>query len=552
MIRVAAWHSGAVGEEARAHVQARLSLFVKLWFWLFWVLVAALEAAYQAFPAYRPERVDFVFECALVGQLALAATWYFVLHRRRPALETLYFIDALGLVVIGAELGNAAYMQSDLRASPYVSLIWHTIVVFARVVMIPSSGRRTLVVTSLSFVPVLVGPALIPIEHPERIDLPTLVWYVGGVLIAGVVVLVATMGSRVIYGLQRQVREAMQLGQYTLEEKIGEGGMGTVHRARHAMLRRPTAIKLLPPDRYDAASLERFQREVQNMSRLTHPNTVSVFDYGRSLEGVLYYAMEYVDGIDLEALVRSEGPLPAPRVIHILRQICGALDEAHAVGIVHRDIKPANVILCQRGRKPDVVKVVDFGLVKEIARGGDTTDGQIAGTPAYLSPEAITDPDHVGPASDLYSLGALGYFLLTGQRLFEAKTVIAMCTKQAVEPPIPPSQRTTNAVPADLEALILRCLAKKPEERPESAHALRGALAELPAYRDWDELAGLAWWTSFHARRERATRGAPEDAPLLTTTHTRDLEPRTGDTEVEVDVFGRTTRIVITPRSDSR
>jgi serine/threonine-protein kinase len=545
LIPVGAWSPGASSDEVRTHVHARLSLFVKLWFWLFWVLVGVLEAMYDLFPAYRPERVGFVFDCALIGQAALGATWYFVLHRRTPTLRTLYFIDALAMIVIGVELGEAAFMQSDLHASPYVSFIWHTVVVFARVVMIPSSGRRTLVVTTLSFVPIIVGPALIPLDHPERIDVPPLVWDIGGMFLAGVVVLIATTGSLVIYGLQRQVREAIQLGQYTLEVKIGQGGMGTVYRARHAMLRRPTAVKLLPPERYDAQSLRRFEREVQNMSRLTHPNTVAVFDYGRSLEGVFYYAMEYLDGIDLETLVRTDGPQPAPRVVHILRQICGALDEAHALGIIHRDIKPANVILCQRGRAPDVAKVVDFGLVKEITRHEDESHGfVIAGTPAYISPEAVTDPEHVGPASDLYSVGALGYFLLTGQRVFEAKTAIAICTKHATESPVPPSQRTDAVIPADLEALILRCLAKSPSDRPASAHDLRHALGQLPSLREWDEDAAIAWWRAFRMRGDVDARPGG-DASVVTMTITRDLKASAPDTDVDVDAFGLTTPIAL-------
>jgi serine/threonine-protein kinase len=544
-VPVGAWSPGASSDEVRTHVHSRLSLFIKLNFWLFWVLVGGLEAMYELYPAYRPARFDFVLESAVIGQAAFAGVWYFVLHERTPSLQTLYFFDALAMMVIGLELGEAAYMQSDLRASPYVSFIWHTVVVFARVVMLPSTGRRTFVVTALSFVPVIIGPALIPLDHPERIDVPAVVWDAGGSLIACVVILVATTGSLVIFGLQRQVREAIQLGQYTLEEKIGQGGMGTVYRARHAMLRRPTAVKLLPPDRYDSQSLRRFEREVQNMSRLTHPNTVAVFDYGRSLEGVFYYAMEYLDGIDLETLVRIDGPQPAPRVIHILRQICGALDEAHGLGIIHRDIKPANVILCSRGRKPDVAKVVDFGLVKEITRGEQESHALvIAGTPAYISPEAVTDPERVGPASDLYSVGALGYYLLTGHRVFEAKTTIAMCTKHATEAPLPPSQRSDNAVPADLEAVILRCLAKAPGERFASAHELRHALGELPSAREWDEDAAIAWWRAFRARGEVAPAGNGE-VPVVTMTITRDLKAGTADTDVEVDAFGLTTPIAI-------
>ena len=230
--------------------------------------------------------------------------------------------------------------------------------------------------------------------------------------------------------------------------------MGVVYRATHAMLRRPAAIKLLLKDRVSETDLARFEREVQLTSRLAHPNTISIFDYGRTAEGVFYYVMEYLDGLDLQRLVEQVGPVEPARAIHILAQICGALAEAHALGLIHRDIKPANIVLTERPDEPDVVKVVDFGLVKRF--GGNLAESAagdaIIGTPLYMAPEAISQPDTIDGRSDLYAVGAVAYFLLTGQHVFQAATVIEICSKHMLETPVPPSQRLGKALPADLEA----------------------------------------------------------------------------------------------------
>nr|MBA3498957.1 serine/threonine protein kinase [Deltaproteobacteria bacterium] len=278
-----------------------------------------------------------------------------------------------------------------------------------------------------------------------------------------------------------------------------------VYRAHHELLRRPTAIKLMRPDKVDAETLDRFEREVQHMSQLTHPNTVAVFDYGRSPDGVFYYAMEYLDGIDLENLVAKYGAQPGDRAIAILTQVCGALQEAHNRGIVHRDIKPANIILCERGDVPDVAKVVDFGLVKEITPHGDPNQtGRIFGTPMYLAPESMTAPDLVGPASDLYALGAVGYFLVTGKPVFEGKTALDVCIQHATAIPVPPSQHAPSVSP-ELEALLLRCLSKEPKDRPSSARELAALLRAVPVAGTWGEAEATQWWRDLKAGPSLAT-----------------------------------------------
>jgi hypothetical protein len=312
--------------------------------------------------------------------------------------------------------------------------------------------------------------------------------------------------------LQRQAREAAieakQLGQYKLDQKLGEGAMGVVYKGHHAMLRRPTAIKLLDANKVTDESIARFEREVQITSQLTHPNTVAIFDYGRTPEGVFYYAMECIEGIDLQALVDRYGPQPPARVVHLLRQICGSLYEAHTMGMVHRDIKPANLMLTRRGGEPDVVKVLDFGLVK--AREGEhrsDKDGALAGTPLYMSPEAIQFPASVDACSDLYAVGAVGYFLLTGRPVFDASSVAELCQKHIDEAPAPPSLRLGKPLPADLESIILACLEKSRAKRPQTARDLAHRLERCQLADEWTVEMAETWWSQ-HDRGAHAPAGS--------------------------------------------
>jgi eukaryotic-like serine/threonine-protein kinase len=306
--------------------------------------------------------------------------------------------------------------------------------------------------------------------------------------------------SQVIYGLSRAVQKARQLGQYTLDGTIGEGGMGVVYRGQHALLRRPTALKLLPPERAGAAAVARFEREVQITSQLTHPNTVAIYDYGRTPDNVFYYAMEFLEGIDLQKLVERDGPQPAARVRRLIFQVVSALAEAHARGVIHRDIKPSNIFLCERGLIPDFVKVLDFGLARDFDRGDSalTLDGKLMGTPLYMSPEQIVGAPLDG-RSDLYSVAALTYYLLTGAPVFSGNTVVEVCAAHLHSDVVRPSTRLGKPVPASLEALLLSCLEKSPDKRPNDALAL---LERLDACND------IGPWTPDDARRWWLERGA--------------------------------------------
>ncbi len=336
--------------------------------------------------------------------------------------------------------------------------------------------------------------------------------------------------SRFIFVLRSRIagalRQAERLGQYTLEEKIGEGGMASVYRASHVMLRRPVAIKLLHGAEITEGDLVRFEREVQLTSQLTHPNTIAIFDYGRTPEGVFYYVMEYLDGLSLRRIVKTCGAQPEGRVIHILRQICASLEEAHGRGLIHRDIKPANVIVCERGGMQDVVKVLDFGLVKDL-EGVDaaavTSPSVITGTPHYISPEAIRSASDVDRRADIYSIGVVGYFLLTGTEMFGGLSAAEVLAKHLAEVPELPSVRLGRALDPALEQAIMACLAKDPDDRPQTAREFSDRLAACASAGAWGETEARAWWAAESARcRDLGDdEGAPATARTLDVAYRR-------------------------------
>jgi serine/threonine protein kinase len=317
--------------------------------------------------------------------------------------------------------------------------------------------------------------------------------------------LAAAIGGVLATWLVRRQRRALhgapmagqQFGQYTLLEKLGTGGMGTVYKARHALLRRPTAVKLLKAEMMSDTAIARFEREVQLTSGLTHPNTVAVFDYGRTPEGVFYYAMEYLEGVNLDELVKRHGPLTDERAVFILRQVCASLAEAHAAGLIHRDVKPGNIVLTVRGGQHDFVKVLDFGLAKTAVASEEatlTSTNIVAGTPLYVSPEAVTEPERMDARADVYAIGAVGYFLVTGWPVFAGSSVADICLMHVTAAPQPPSARAMRPVSPDLEAILLRCLAKSPSDRPDDAGALLRLLESCPVSGHWTAAHAADWW----------------------------------------------------------
>jgi hypothetical protein len=346
-------------------------------------------------------------------------------------------------------------------------------------VLIPNTWRRCLTVMSV----MVVACVLPDIVNVVRFDVAA--YSAIGFLItkAGFVTIFAALavyGSYRIELSETAARAATQLGQYLLRDRLGSGGMGEVYKAEHQFLRRPCAVKLIRPEHAgDAEVLQRFEREVQATSALTHPNTVAIYDYGIADDGTFYYVMEYLPGQTLEEIVAKEGPMAPERVVHLLRQVASALHEAHTAGLTHRDIKPGNVMVCERGGIPDVAKLLDFGLV--VTSGLQTADakltqaGMILGTPAYMSPEQCSGDEHPGPASDIYSTGALAYFLLSGRSPFEGRGSLQMLMAHMGE--VPPRIGSIRAeIPVALDAVVMKCLAKRPEDRYGSAAELERAL----------------------------------------------------------------------------
>lgn len=322
------------------------------------------------------------------------------------------------------------------------------------------------------------------------------------------------------------------LGPYHLQRVVGRGGMGTVYLAQHRLLRRRTAVKVIRGQHLGRATIARFEREAKLSCQLRHPNTVSIFDFGNPEEDVFYYAMEYIDGLTLQQLIERYGPVVESRTILLIKQLCNALHEAHEIGLIHRDVKPANIMITQASGMADFVKLLDFGLVKglNLAEPALTGDNVIAGTPEYVSPEAIEDPRLVDARSDIYSLGGVAYFLLTGRPVFEGTSGVAVCMQRLIKSPEPPSTVLKRAIDPDLESLIMDCLSRNPADRPQTVREVKSRLEKCSTARDWSFERAEEWWI-----RHRAAEAE-----------------HTAEANIETDEFGEAQETLIVPaeRSD--
>jgi serine/threonine-protein kinase len=432
------------------------------------------------------------------------------------SLAWLRFLE-LGMVgLIASRITIVQYrlmLMFSLRDDPMMAqLIMNNIVLLTAILiltyglLVPKTWHRAaLVAGPLAMLP-FATLSVLYLRQPETMDWlgrgwgkgaapPILLFSFEGMILL-ILAVCSVFGTWAISRLRQQVAEARHLGQYRLLEQIGAGAMGEVYLAEHQLLKRTCALKLIRPERMrDPNSLARFEREVRLTAALSHPNTVEIYDYGWTTEGTYYYVMEYLPGLSLEELVERHGPMPPGRAVYLLRQLCRALREAHAVGLIHRDIKPSNIIAARRGGMDDVAKLLDFGLVRpaEAPAANLSAEGQILGTPLFMSPEQAAGDRELDQRSDLYSLGAVAYHLLTGRPPFTGAGGLALLVAHARDPVVPPSLILTG-IPGDLERVVLRCLAKDAPHRFPDAESLERALRECACSADWDQERAAQWW----------------------------------------------------------
>lgn len=401
--------------------------------------------------------------------------------------------------------------QSGHAHVPNILGAW-SLLAFSYALFIPNNWRRAAIIIGvIASTPVVVGLlsyATSPgfrqlVESPDFRGMLTEQF-----LMMALTALAATWGVHTINSLRREAFVAKQLGQYRLKQLLGAGGMGEVYLAEHQMMKRPCAVKVIRPEKAgDPKVLARFEREVRATAKLSHWNSIDIYDYGRTEDGTFYYVMEFLPGHNLGELVDGHGPLPAARIVYLMKQVCEALAEAHGQDLVHRDLKPANIFCSYRGGKFDVAKLLDFGLAKPMeATAGDaalTHEGSITGSPLFMSPEQATGSSEVDERSDIYSLGAVMYFMATGRAPFPYDSPIKVMIAHATEDPEPP-RYLNGELPAELEEIILRAMEKRPENRYQTVREMLDALEAVPLDQPWNADLAAQWWTNFGCPQRKA------------------------------------------------
>ncbi|MBI2827648.1 MAG: serine/threonine protein kinase [Acidobacteria bacterium] len=434
--------------------------------------------------------------------VAAVMVWY-VRYCRRTTVETNTNVSFGYLVFNGVGVAVLNTWNVPGVAEPVIHLSWVTVGILVFSMIVPASPRKMLTAALITasmdplalLVAYLAGHPVATVPHAVTLALPNYAC-----------ALVAVLPSRVLQRVGRRLRKASELGGYHLVELLGTGGMGEVWRAEHHLLARDAAIKLVRPELLGARdeaemrlTLGRFEREAQATAQLSSPHTIQLFDFGVTEEGTFYYVMELLAGRDMKSMVREFGPMPADRAFYLLRQVTHSLAEAHARGLVHCDIKPANIYVCRMGLEYDFVKVLDFGLVKSNRRPGDadtlvTLDHTTTGTPAYMAPETILGDADVDQRADVYALGCVAYYLLTGQLVFEADTPMKTLMHHLHTQPVPPSQRTELPIPLQLDELVMACLRKDPNLRPQNAEELFRLACECRGCEGWSQGRARTWW----------------------------------------------------------
>lgn len=477
---------------------------------LVWVFVSDNPGTLTAQGSRYSLRVGLIglrclFAAAIAGLLSTKLT---LSHSQLRAVEYALFLG-LTLLLVASQffVGIELIRRGPEYVTIVVAFIKDGVIQMLALMMIygtlipnpPAIAARTLLAMfagpvaamfCLRFHPA-VAPLIGPITAAEEAG--------SNILFLGVGAALSIYGSFLLNGLRKQLREARRFGQYKLIRKLNGGGMGEVYLAEHALLKRPCALKLIKPEASsDPVTLARFEREVQASARLAHHNTIQIFDYGHADDGTFYYVMEYLEGMSLSDLVKTYGPLPPGRMIYLLQQVCAGLAEAHGLGFIHRDLKPANLFIAVLGGETDVAKVLDFGLVKptkELRSVALTADMTVSGTALYMAPEQAMADRSLDARADIYALGALMYFALTGRPPFWGDSAFAVMVAHARDPVVPPSE-VSPGVPKDVEDVILRCMAKQPGERYPTVKALSEALAHCAAANDWGPNRADAWWTT--------------------------------------------------------
>jgi eukaryotic-like serine/threonine-protein kinase len=481
-----------------------------------WVINFVMDVSLAPHGDRGPYRLWIEGMGALLAAIAVAFTRYGPCGSRTKITVGMALIvpHALGLAL----LNSWAAQPTTMRPLSGITVL---ILFFG---MLAPARPSTTFATAL--IAASMDPLCVWIAHLRGLPVPSVMRTVLMFYPNYVCALLAIAPARLLYRLGRQIREARALGSYELVELLGKGGMGEVWLARHRLLARHAAIKLVPAEllgdgEQAITTLRRFEREAHATAALTSPHTIRLFDFGATNDGTFFYAMELLDGLDLETLVREYGPLPPARAMHIVQQVCRSLAEAHTMGIIHRDIKPANIYVCRMGMEYDFVKVLDFGLVKMSDQKRHsaplTVEPMIMGTPAYMAPEVILGDVSVDHRVDLYAVGCLAYFLLTGGRVFAADSPMKLLMQHVQEEPVPPSSRTELPISRAIDELVLACLNKDPTKRPRDAEDVLERAAQCVGANQWDRAMAREWWEAHlpHFTRPGTVSLPPHHSPQL-------------------------------------